>query len=143
MSKIVLGSKEERVAAVPVTLGELLDPKEVISSISVANASLIVPTAIPSSHYGTHQSAPHFPDLGKMRVGGMHPCFAHEVPKVGMGDKPAEGVEDDGRSMLSRSLRLDQLAEIIELRSVAMTPRTCPRRGALRVIIGVPTLNEA
>ena len=23
-----------------------------------------------------------------------------------------------------------------------MTPRTCPRRGALRVIIGVPMLNE-
>ena len=107
------------------------------------NGSIIMVAAVPSPHYRADPPAADLPDLGELRVGGMRHRVVHEPREVGMRDEHTERVEDYGRSMLSGALRVDQIAELMSLRSVAMTPRTRPCRGALRVIIGVPMLNEA
>jgi hypothetical protein len=75
-------------------------------------------------------------------VEGMRPRGFDEARKFGMRYEDSERVEDYRGSMLSGPLRADQIAELSSLRSAAMTPRTCPCRGALSVIIGVPMLNE-
>ena len=43
--------------------------------------------------------------------------------------------------MLSRPLRLDEIAEGIQLEMGGRTPGTLPRKGALIVITGEPMLN--
>src|SRR5580693_4462134 len=72
-------------------------------------------TAVPSPHYCADPPAADLPDLGKLRVGGMRHRVVHEPRKVGMRDQRTERVEDYGRSMLSGALRVDQIAELIEL----------------------------
>src|SRR6266481_3895530 len=95
--------------------GKISVCKKGISPIFVTNAAFIPATAIPSPHYCADQPAADFPDLGELRVGGMRACVFDEPRKVGMGDQHAERVEDYRCPILSGSLRVDQIAELIEL----------------------------
>jgi hypothetical protein len=71
--------------------------------------------AIPSPDYCADRPIPDFLDLGELGAGGMRHRVVDEPRKVGMRDQHAERVEDYGRSMLSGSLRVDEIAELIEL----------------------------
>ena len=103
----------------------------------------ITVTAIPSAHYAPIQPVRISADLRELWVGRMRHRVVHEPGELGMRDERAEGVEHYGRSMLAGSLRVDQIAELVELEVGRDDASHCPCSGALRVIIGVPMLNEA
>ena len=63
--------------------------------------------------------------MGRMRLGGRH-----ELRKVWVGDERTGGVENHGGSMRSRPLRIDEVAEIVELEicgdnSMRCSPQRC------------------
>ncbi len=115
LRKIVFSRKQQRVAAVFVSLRKLLQAKEVISSIFAPHVTFKPLAAIPPPHDCADQPGPDFPNFGELRMRGMRPRILHEPGEVWVRDKYAERVEDDGCSVLSGALRVDQLAELIKL----------------------------
>jgi hypothetical protein len=88
---------------------------EVVSSIFALHATFKPLAAIPPPHDCADQPGPDFPNFGELRMRGMRPRILHEPGEVWVRDKYAERIEDDGCSVLSGALRVDQLAELIEL----------------------------
>src|SRR6266436_1185889 len=70
---------------------------------------------IPPPHDRADQPGPDFPNFGELRTRGMRPRILDEPGEVWVRDKYAERVEDDGCSVLSGTLPVDQLAELIKL----------------------------
>ena len=94
---------------------KLPQPKKIILSSHAANCSLITLTAAPSLDYSFNDTVADFTDIRKPRVGRMCSCVLDEPREVGMSKKRPGGIEDNGRSMIPGPLRLDQIAEFVEL----------------------------
>jgi len=69
-------------------------------------------------------------------------CVIGEPGEIGMCDQDAEWVKDNRGPVLPRFCALTNSLKLSSFKSAAITPRARPCRGALRLIIGVPMLNE-
>ena len=94
---------------------KFLQTKQVLSSVLAANAAVIPVAAIPPPHHRANESGADLANVRKLWVGRIRQRAAHEPGKVGIGDQHAERVEDDSRPVRAGALRLDQLAERVEL----------------------------
>src|SRR5262249_30657899 len=115
LHEIVFGCQQQRVAAKFVAFGKLPHTKKVISSVLATDVSLVAVTAVPSLDYGTGHPAADFADRGELRAGGICSHVFDKPRKLGMRYEDTKRVKDYRCSMLSGPLRVDQIAEVVEL----------------------------
>ena len=71
----------------------------------------------------------------------MRHRVSHEFREIRMGNPGTSRIKNQGSSVFSGSLRIDEVTNSLSLRLAAMAPAYFPGNGALSVITGAPMVN--
>jgi hypothetical protein len=105
----------ENIEAEPIAKCDPPQLEEEILPLIVADASIVLIATVPRLQDRHSRSSGHVPDLERLRMRGMCHRIRHEFHKIGMSDERARLIEDHGRSVLARPLRVNKIAEIVQL----------------------------
>ena len=115
LDKVVLGRQQQDAAAIAFAEGEFRQPEQVTLSVVVTDDSLVVVEVVRLPQNGGHHPGIDLVDAGQLRLRRIRHRSFDKFRKLGMRDQRARLVEDHDRAMLARPLRLDEIAEGVEL----------------------------
>ena len=115
LSKVFLGRQQQYVGVVLFTQVEFCQPEQKVPPVIVTDTSVVVVATVRPSQGFLHDPGADFLDGWQLRLGWMRHRIDNEFCKIGVGYKRAGRVEDQDTAVRSRSLRLDEFAEAVEL----------------------------
>ena len=115
LSKVFLGRQQQYVGVVLLTQVEFCHPEQKVPPVIVTNTSVVVVATIRPAQGFLHDPGVDFLDAWQLRLGWMRHRIDNELCEIGVGYKRAGRVEDQDTAVRSRSLRLDEIAEAVEL----------------------------
>ena len=115
MSKVILGRQQQNVGVVLLAQSEFCHPEQIVPPLVVADASFIAVATKRRSQGCRHDPGVDLLDVWQLSLGWMCHRIDNELRKIGMGYERTHRVENQDDTVLPRSLRLDEIAEGVEL----------------------------
>ena len=115
MGKVFLGRQQQYVGVVLLAQSEFRHPEQIVPPLIVTDTSIVMVATMRPSQGCRHDPGVDLLDVRQLRLGWMCHRIDNELCKIGVGYKRASRVENQDDPVLSRPLRLDEIAEGVEL----------------------------
>ena len=113
--KIIFRREQEQIGLTLFAQVEFAKAELELVSTGILNAAFIAAGVIPTPNDGAHQTTLNRSDIGDLRLARMCKRSLSEARILGMRNKRTRGIKDYRGPMLSGPLRLNELAEFVEL----------------------------
>jgi hypothetical protein len=111
LGQVFLGRQQQYVGVVLLTQSEFRHPEQIVPPVVVTDTSVVVVATIRPSQDCGHHAGVDLLDVRQLRLGWMCHRIDNELRKIGVGYKRAGRVEDQNDTVLTKPLRLDEIAE--------------------------------